>query len=144
MHRTPARCFGPRQPSRSKAQRHQSKHRCIGLRYKSFGHRLHCPSVHAASSEDLRRLSEANFRITVVTVVHSDRGRDVPRSQNIRDPGSPGCRIRRNWRTLDPIFLFSRGILGILDHIAETLSWDLRDLGSQTERMSLDPGDPGS
>ena len=36
------------------------------------------------------------------------------------------------------------GILGILDLVAATLSWDPRDLGSQVERMSLDPGEPGS
>ena len=31
-----------------------------------------------------------------------------------------------------------------MDPVAATLSWDHRDLGSQTEKTSLDPGDPGS
>ena len=67
--------------------------------------------------------------------------RHVPRSQ--KDPGSwisriqdPGC-----WRILDRIFLFSHGVLEILDPVT-TLPWDPRDLGSLRENILLDPGDP--
>ena len=45
---------------------------------------------------------------------------------------------------MDPIFSIPRGILGILDPASATLSWDPRDLGPQTEKMSLDPGGPRS
>ena len=38
------------------------------------------------------------------------------------------------------MFTFSCGILEILDPVTATLSWDPRDLESQTERMLLDPG----
>ena len=70
--------------------------------------------------------------------------RHVPRSQKdprswiprIQDPGS--CRI------LDLIFSFSHGILEILDHVTTTFPWDPRDLGSRTEKILLNPGDPGS
>ena len=68
----------------------------------------------------------------------------MPRSQKdprswiprIQDPGS--CRI------LDSIFLFSHGILKILDPVTAILPWDPRDLGSRTENILLDPVDPGS
>ena len=42
------------------------------------------------------------------------------------------------------IFAFRHGILGTFDSVAATLSWDPRDLGSQTENMPSDPDDPGS
>ena len=56
--------------------------------------------------------------------------RRVPRSQN-----GPGFWIRRtqelrSYRVLNLIFSVSRWILGILGPIAETMSTDLRDLGS--------------
>ena len=68
----------------------------------------------------------------------------MPRSQKdpiswiprIQDPGSCGI--------LDPIFSFSHGILKILDPVTAILPWDPRDLGSRTENILLDPGDPGS
>ena len=62
--------------------------------------------------------------------------RHVPRSG--LDPQDPG-----SFRILDPI-LFSCGILEILDPVTATLPWDPRDLGSQTDEILPDPGDPGS
>ena len=44
---------------------------------------------------------------------------------------------------LDLIFSFSHGILEILDPATATLPWDPRDLGSQTDNILSDPGDPG-
>ena len=72
------------------------------------------------------------------------RNRHVPRSQ--KDPGSWISRIQdpRSWGILDRIFSFSHGILEILDPVMATLSWDPRDLGSRTEKILLDTGDPGS
>ena len=54
----------------------------------------------------------------------------------MQDPGS--CSI------LFLNFPFSRGMLEILFHVTATLSWDHRDLGSETEKMWLDPADPES
>ena len=45
---------------------------------------------------------------------------------------------------MDLIFSFSLGILEILDPVTATLPWDPRDLGSRTEKILPDPGDPGS
>ena len=45
---------------------------------------------------------------------------------------------------MDLTFSFSLGILEILDLVTATLPWDPRDLGSQTEKILPDPGDPGS
>ena len=77
--------------------------------------------------------------------------RHVPRSQS--DPGSWISRIQdpRSWGILDLIFSFSLGILEILDpvldrildHVKDPVT-DPRDLGSRTERITLDPGDSGS
>ena len=66
------------------------------------------------------------------------RSQKDPRSwiSRIQDPGS--CRI------LDLIFSFSHGILEILDPVTATLLWDHMDFGSQTKRILLYPGDPGS
>ena len=62
--------------------------------------------------------------------------------KKIRDTGSPGSRIwdiEKFWI----IFLYSRGILGILYPITVTFSWDPIYPGSQTEKMWMDPWDPG-
>ena len=64
-------------------------------------------------------------------------GRRVQKSQKdpeswitwIRDPGGP-------WMLY---FHFLMGILEILDSVTATLQWYPRDLGYQTEKMSLDP-----
>ena len=45
---------------------------------------------------------------------------------------------------LDIVLSFSHGILKILDPVTAILSWDPRDLGSWTEEILLDLGDPGS
>ena len=45
---------------------------------------------------------------------------------------------------IHPLFHFGRGILGIRDPDAEALLWNPRNFGSQAEKMSLDPVDPGS
>ena len=63
--------------------------------------------------------------------------------KKIRDPGSPGSRIRDIAGSWILYFDFFHGILEILDPVT-TFPWDLRDLGSQTEKILLDPGDPGS
>ena len=42
---------------------------------------------------------------------------------------------------MNPLYSFSHGILGILIPVWAALSWDSRDLGSQTGNMSLDPVD---
>ena len=47
-------------------------------------------------------------------------------------------------RIFDPMFSHSSEILGIFDPVATALPWDHRDLGSQTEEISLDTVDPGS
>ena len=64
--------------------------------------------------------------------------------KKVRDPGSPGSRVRDLGRILDLIFSFAYGILEILNPGAASLPWDTRDLGSRTEEILLDPGDPGS
>ena len=71
-------------------------------------------------------------------------GRHVPRSQ--KDPRSwiPSIQDLGSCRILDLIFLFSHGMLEILDPVKTTLPWDTRDLGSRREKILLDPGDPGS
>ena len=43
---------------------------------------------------------------------------------------------------MDPIFSFSLGKPGILDPVLVALSWDPRDLGTQTGKMLLNPADP--
>ena len=57
--------------------------------------------------------------------------RRVPRSQ--KDPGSwiPRIQDLGSWSILDPIFLFSRGILEILDPAKAILPWGARDLVSR-------------
>ena len=60
---------------------------------------------------------------------------NIPKRSKILDPQDPGsCGI------LDSIFSFCHGILKIL----AILLWDHRDLGSWTENICLDPGNPGS
>ena len=73
-----------------------------------------------------------------VLVRHVPRSQKDPRSwiSKIQDPGFCGI--------LDIIFSFSHGILKILDLVMAMLPWDPRDLGSRTEKIMLDPGDPGS
>ena len=66
-------------------------------------------------------------------------------STSKKDPGSwlPNIQDPGFWRILDLRFSLSRGILDILDHVSGTLSWYPRDLGSKTEKILLDPRDPG-
>ena len=65
--------------------------------------------------------------------------------KKIRDPGSPGSRIQDlGVGILDLAFSFSLGILQILNPVKATLPWDPRDLRSWTEKILLDPEDPGS
>ena len=45
---------------------------------------------------------------------------------------------------LDLTFPFSHEVLEILDPFTATLPWDPKDFGSRTEKILLDPGDPGS
>ena len=79
-----------------------------------------------------------------ICLMHNVISRHVPRSQKdprswiprIQDPGSCGI--------LDLAFSLSHGILKILDPVTAILPWDPRDLGSRTENILLDPGDPGS
>ena len=63
----------------------------------------------------------------------------IPKRSEILDLQDPGP-----WRILDLLFSFSHGILEILDPVTATLKGDPRDLGSQTRKILLDTGDPGS
>ena len=76
------------------------------------------------SDVDNDRRSDVGFR--------KKQRRHVPRSQKrFRiDPQDQG-----SWSILEPVFSFSREILGILDPPTATLSWDSRDLGSQIDKM---------
>ena len=57
---------------------------------------------------------------------------------DLQDPGS------ESWRILDLMFLFSPGILEIMDPVTALLPRDPMDLGSRAEKILLDPGDPES
>ena len=63
----------------------------------------------------------------------------IPKRSEILDPQDPGSS-----RILDLIFSSSHRILEILDPVTATLPWDHRDLGSQTDKILPDLGDPGS
>ena len=82
---------------------------------------------------------------TSVASVITSAARHVPRSQKrsqgILDLQDPGSEILEY---IGSSFLFSLGILGILNPVTATLPWDPRDFGSQTEKTLLDSGDPGS
>ena len=77
-------------------------------------------------------------------IAHVSISRHVPRSQ--KDPGSWISRFQDpgSWRILDLIYSFFRWILKILDPVIVTFSRDPRDLGSWTDKILLDRGDPGS
>ena len=72
------------------------------------------------------------------------RTRHAPGSQ--QDPASRISRIQDpgSWRILNLIFLFSHGILKILDPVTTTLPLDPRNPGLRTDHTLLDPGDSGS
>ena len=57
---------------------------------------------------------------------------------------TPRIQDPESWRIMDPIFSFSLGIPGILDHVLAALSWDPRGLGTQTGKMLVNPVDPWS
>ena len=67
----------------------------------------------------------------------------IKSSKKIRDPGSTEPRIRNLGGSWILCFHFHVGSY-ILDPVTATWSWDPGELGSQTEKMLLDPGDPGS
>ena len=71
-----------------------------------------------------------------MTMRQTDMCQDPPPQKKTASPGF--------WRILDNIFSFPREILEILDPVTATMLWDLRDLESQTQKMLLDPGNPGS
>ena len=69
----------------------------------------------------------------------------MPRSQKHPESWTPRIRdLGASWILY--LFSFSHEILGVLDPVMAILSRDPRYLGSQsqTEKMSLDPVDPGS
>ena len=63
----------------------------------------------------------------------------IPRRSVMLDLQDPGY-----LRILNLTLLFSHGILDIKNPATSTLSWDPRDLGSQTDKILLDPGDSAS
>ena len=67
----------------------------------------------------------------------------MPRSQKDQGFWIPRIQDRRPGRVLDLISSFSLGIIEILDPVTATMPWDPRDLGSRTEKILLDLGDPG-
>ena len=78
------------------------------------------------------------LRSNFIRHVHKQTCAKIPKRAGILDLQDPGSEI------LDIVLSFSPGILQILDLVTATLPWDPRDLGSRTEKILLDPGDPGS
>ena len=65
----------------------------------------------------------------------------IPKRSGTLDLQDPGSGILEH---LGSYIFISHGILEILDSAKATLSWDPMDTASRTEKILLDPGDPGS
>ena len=105
-------------------------------RLKQRGCRLCTP----ISSSLPYRKTEAETKEESTLLLHTQTCAKIPKRSGILDLQDPGSGILEG---LGSYIFFFRGILNILDPVMATFSRDPKDIGYWTEKILLDPGDPG-